>query len=59
MRLPSAEAVAQVGRAEPAVAFDVDPRQLSFDDLHCDDARRDVLVGDDRAGGQVALVDVE
>ena len=44
---------------EPAVAFHVDPRQLPFDDLHRDDAGRDVLVRDDRAGGEVAFVDVE
>lgn len=51
--------VAQIGGIEPSVALDVDTRQFPFDNLYREDLERYVLVRDDRAGGQIALVDVE
>ena len=53
-----AQAVLEVGGAQPGVADDVDFGQAAFDDLNVDDAVGDLLIGEDGPGVEVAALDV-
>ncbi len=53
------QAVAERASSEPGRSFDIDPRQRTFDDLDLNRPIDNVLIGNDGAGGDVALVHIQ
>ena len=52
------EAIAQVAAPKPVSSLDVDARQGPFDDLYLNHTIFHVLIRNDGAGGDVAVIDV-